>query len=113
MNRSSSRPPSLSEKEHLVLDLLVANGPSYGLQLVGASGGKLKRGTVYVTLGRMEEKGYVESEPDPEAADHLVLPRRIYRPSGYGLKVLEAWEAMRRVLELGPAHRLQQWEGAR
>ena len=88
-----------------MLEMLVANGPSYGLQLVTESKGQLKRGTVYVTLGRMEEKGYVESEPDPEAADHLVLPRRIYRPSGYGLKVLEAWEAMRRVLELGPAHR--------
>jgi PadR family transcriptional regulator, regulatory protein PadR len=113
MSKKASRPPTLSAKEHLVLEMLVANGPSYGLQLVTGSKGQLKRGTVYVTLGRMEEKGYVESEPDPEAADHLVLPRRIYRPSGYGLKVLEAWEAMRRVLELGPAHRLQQWEGAR
>jgi PadR family transcriptional regulator, regulatory protein PadR len=113
MSKTTSRPPTLSAKEHLVLEMLVANGPSYGLQLVTKSKGQLKRGTVYVTLGRMEEKGYVESEPDPEAADHLVLPRRIYRPSGYGLKVLEAWQAMRRVLELGPAHRLQQWEGAR
>jgi PadR family transcriptional regulator, regulatory protein PadR len=113
MSSRTSRPPTLSAKEHLVLDLLVANGPSYGLQLVGASHGRLKRGTVYVTLGRMEEKGYVESQPDPEAADHLVLPRRIYQPSAYGLKVLEAWEAMRRVLELGPAHRFERWEGAR
>jgi DNA-binding PadR family transcriptional regulator len=113
MSRKPSRPPTLSAKEHLVLELLVANGPSYGLQLVGASRGRLKRGTVYVTLGRMEEKGYVESEPDPAAADDLVLPRRIYRPSAYGLKVLEAWEAMRRVLELGPAHRLERWEAAR
>ena len=113
MSQKAPRSPTLSGKEYLVLELLVANGPSYGLQLVTESKGQLKRGTVYVTLGRMEEKGYVESEPDPEAADHLVLPRRIYRPSGYGLKVLEAWETMRRVLELGPAHRLQQWEGAR
>jgi DNA-binding PadR family transcriptional regulator len=30
----------------------------YGLQLVAASRGRLKRGTVYVTLRRMEEKGY-------------------------------------------------------
>lgn len=86
-----------------MLELLVANGKSYGLQLVSASKGHLKRGTVYVTLGRMEEKGYVESEPDPDAADDLVLPRRLYRPTGYGLKVLEAWEVMRRTL---------QWEGS-
>lgn len=113
MRKTTSRPPTLSAKEHLVLELLVANGPSYGLQLVTDSKGRLKRGTVYVTLGRMEEKGYVESEPDPDAADHLVLPRRIYRPSGYGLKVLEAWEAMRRVLQWGPAQRAQLWEGSR
>lgn len=87
-----------------MLELLVANGKSYGLQLVTASDGRLKRGTVYVTLGRMEEKGYVESEPDPMAADDLVLPRRMYRPSPYGLKVLEAWEVMRRTLL---------WEGSR
>jgi len=113
MSKAASRPPTLSAKEYLVLEMLVANGPSYGLQLVNASSGRLKRGTVYVTLGRMEEKGYVESEPDPDAADHLVLPRRIYRPSGYGLKVFEAWQAMQRVLEWGPAHLSQQWEGSR
>ena len=31
----------------------------YGLELVTESEGALKRGTVYVTLGRLEEKGYV------------------------------------------------------
>jgi len=104
MSKGRSRPPTLSGKEHLVLELLVANGPSYGLQLVAASKGRIKRGTVYVTLGRMEEKGYVESEPDPNASDDLILPRRIYKPSAYGLRVLEAWDLMRRTL---------QWEGSR
>jgi len=113
MSKKASRPPTLSAKEYLVLELLIANGPSYGLQLVSASKGHLKRGTVYVTLGRMEEKGFVESEPDPDAADHLVLPRRIYRPSGYGLKVLEAWEAMQRVLEWRPTPHAQRLEVAR
>jgi PadR family transcriptional regulator, regulatory protein PadR len=104
MVKRPARPPTLSGKEQLVLELLVANGPSYGLQLVAASKGLLKRGTVYVTLGRMEEKGYVESEADPDADDHLVLPRRIYRPSPFGLRVLQAWEIARRALR---------WEGAR
>ena len=104
MSKRASRPPSLSGKEQIVLELLSANGPSYGLQLVSDSKGRLKRGTVYVTLGRMEEKGYVESEPDPEAADDLILPRRIYKPTPYGLRVLEAYQLMRRTL---------QWEGAR
>jgi DNA-binding PadR family transcriptional regulator len=52
----------------------------------------------------MQEKGYVESEADPSAADDLVLPRRIYRPSGYGLQVLKAWAQMRQTLK---------WEVAR
>jgi DNA-binding PadR family transcriptional regulator len=98
MSKGAPRPPTLSGKEHLVLELLVANGPSYGLQLVNSSKRRLKRGTVYVTLGRMEEKGYVESEADPAADDSLVLPRRIYRPSAYGLRVLKAFEVMRRTL---------------
>lgn len=99
MAKPSSRPPTLSGKEHLVLDLLVTNGPSYGLQLVSSSRGRLERGTVYVTLGRMEEKGHVESEPDPSADDDLALPRRIYRPTPFGPRVLDAWELMARTIQ--------------
>ena len=50
-----------SAKESLILELLVDGGELYGLQLVAASRRRLKRGTVYVTLGRMEEKGYISS----------------------------------------------------
>ena len=42
-----------------ILELLASEGPMYGLQIVEQSGGALKRGTVYVTLGRMEAKGLV------------------------------------------------------
>ena len=42
---------------HARLELLVGDDDMYGLQLVAASRRRLKRGTVYVTLGRMEEKG--------------------------------------------------------
>jgi PadR family transcriptional regulator, regulatory protein PadR len=104
VRRSSPRPATLSAKEQVVLELLAADAPMYGLQLVHASNRRLKRGTVYVTLGRMEEKGYVESEPDPAASDDLVLPRRLYRPTAYGLRVLGAWELLARTL---------QWEGSR
>src|SRR5207253_3377248 len=48
---------TLPRKERLILELLASEGPMYGLQLVEQSGGGLKRGTVYVTLGRMEAKG--------------------------------------------------------
>ncbi len=46
-----------SRTETLILDLLRQGRERYGLELVEASGGRVKRGTVYVTLGRMEEKG--------------------------------------------------------
>ena len=53
--------PTLPPKEALILELLVQESELYGLQLVAASKGRLKRGTVYVTLGRMEEKGFITS----------------------------------------------------
>ena len=90
--------PRLSPKERVILDLLVTAGPLYGLRLVELSGGKLKRGTVYVTLGRMEQKGYVQSEQEPPVDGAIGLPRRIYRPTGLGERVLRAWSLMVREL---------------
>jgi hypothetical protein len=49
---AARRPPTLSAKESLILELLVQGNEMYGLQLVAASRRRLKRGTVYVTLGR-------------------------------------------------------------
>lgn len=76
-----------------MLELLARDTQVYGLQLVAASQGGLKRGTVYVTLGRMEDKGYVTSrldEPPPGAGG---LPRRIYQATPLGLRMLGAWSS--------------------
>jgi PadR family transcriptional regulator len=70
----------------------------YGLQLVDNSRGRLKRGTVYVTLGRMEDKGLVESEHEPAPERQGGLPRRMYRTSAHGARVLNAWTAATRAL---------------
>lgn len=88
--------PRLSAKETLILELLVEHREMYGLELVAASGKQLKRGTVYVTLGRMEEKGYVTShvEPAPSAAGGL--PRRMYVATRLGRRVLAAWSQLAR-----------------
>jgi DNA-binding PadR family transcriptional regulator len=93
--------PTLPGKQRLILELLVSQRPMYGLQLVEASRGRLKRGTVYVTLGRMEEKGYVESEQDSLPAGAAGLPRRLYRPTALGARVLHAWTALARELTAG------------
>lgn len=98
-----ARVPRLSATEALILDLLRGK-EMYGLQLVESSRGALKRGTVYVTLGRMAEKGFVESRPEVRQRGASGLPRRLYRPTGMGLRVLDAWDMLR-----GAAA----WEGAR
>ena len=56
--------------------------------MVELSGGRLKRGTVYVTLGRMQEKGYLESRQEPLPEGAIGLPRRLYRPTGLAMRVL-------------------------
>jgi DNA-binding PadR family transcriptional regulator len=88
----------LPEKERLILELLAAEGPMFGLALVERSSGALKRGTVYVTLGRMEAKGLVESEQEPLPPGGIGLPRRIYRPTTLGTRMLRAWNAFTREL---------------
>lgn len=93
--------PRLSSKELLVLDLLAARQPSYGLELVAESRGHLKRGTVYVTLGRMEDKGYLESEVEKPRPGAAGLPRRLYRPTAFGLRVHDAWYLLRSQLSWG------------
>jgi len=81
----------LPKKELLILEMLVSAGPMYGLQLVERSDGALKRGTVYVTLGRMEEKGYIASRLEDPPADAGGMPRRLYQPTTLGRRVLKAW----------------------
>lgn len=95
--------PRLSPKEARILELLIANGELYGLELVAAAPDDLKRGTVYVTLGRMADKGYVESRQVPTVEGAGGLPRRLFQATGHGARVLRAWELASRELALGAA----------
>jgi PadR family transcriptional regulator PadR len=90
--------PRLSAKESLILELLGRGDELYGLQLVTASKGRLKRGTVYVTLGRMEEKGFVTSRLEDAPPDAGGLPRRVYQVTALGRRVYEAWSHVARLL---------------
>jgi PadR family transcriptional regulator PadR len=89
---------TLPPKERLILELLVSGGPQFGLRLVEVSGGELKRGTVYVTLGRMERKGFIASETEAPAPGAIGLPRRIYRATPLGERAIRAWAALAREL---------------
>ena len=72
--------------------LIGSRSPMYGLEMVDRSDGKLKRGTIYVTLGRLEEKGYVESKREA-AAPGIAQPRRMYKATGEGVRVFRAISA--------------------
>ena len=93
--------PRLSPKEAIILQLLIAHGEMYGLELVNAAPDKIKRGTVYVTLGRMADKGYVESRQMPGDEGTGGLPRRLFQATGHGTRVLHAWELAGSTFALG------------
>lgn len=99
---AQERLPSISSTESLILDLLEPR-ERFGLELIAHSGGRLKRGTIYVTLSRMEAKGFVGSRQEERAAGAIGLPRRLYTPTPYGLKVRDAYRLLREALALRPA----------
>ena len=93
--------PKLSATERLIIELLAEHDELFGLRMVELSEGRLKRGTVYVTLGRMQEKGYLESRQEPLPEGAIGLPRRLYRPTGVAMRILAAWVAAERIYLTG------------
>lgn len=87
---------SLSRNQAVALSLLTETTGRYGLELVRASGGRLKRGAVYVTLTHLEDLGFVTSTEGPGKAE---LPRRLYTLTEAGGQALAAYhlEKVRRV----------------
>jgi DNA-binding PadR family transcriptional regulator len=99
---TDERLPSISATESLLLDLL-ESAECFGLELVAKSDGRIKRGSVYVILTRMEVKGFVESRQEERPVAAAGLPRRLYRATRYGLKVRDAYRLLREALTLRPA----------
>lgn len=91
---AATRTPRLSSKEYTILELLVARGELYGLQIVRESEGRVGQGTLYVTLNRMAEKGYVESRQQEQQPGAFGPPRRMYKATGYGARVMRAEDEM-------------------
>ena len=89
-NEHSSEFPRLSRKELIVLELLITRGELFGLEMVEASAGSLKRGTIYVTLQRMGDKNYVESREEPRTMPEIGIARRKYKATGLGEAVYTA-----------------------
>lgn len=76
-----------SERTELLVLQRLRDAPRgmYGLELVKGSDGALKRGSVYLTLGRLEEKGYVQSRAQADA-NHPHIPRPIYKITALGAR---------------------------
>lgn len=64
----------------------------YGLEIVEASKNAIKRGSVYVLVGRLEEKGFVKSHRPAADPAYPGLPRPIYKLTAEGMRVLSAAE---------------------
>jgi len=85
----------LTTKEHEILKLLIGHGAEmYGLEMVARSGGRLSRGSIYVLLDRLEERGLVASCLEERTPGTSGIARRLYRPTGYGRRVFQLWEEL-------------------
>ena len=76
----------ISTTEALILSLLLTRRTgAYGSELVHASDCKLKRGSIYTLLGRLEQAGLVSSKEEA-ATEEYALPRTCYRITGEGVR---------------------------
>ncbi len=91
----------LSLTEAVIAHLLRQSAvPLFGLELVRRSSSsklELKKGTIYVTLERMEKKGLVSSERETSPPPHIkegdfYIPRRLYTLTPRGLQALALLE---------------------
>jgi len=83
----------LSKTEALILQIMSENGfrEMYGLELLKLSNNGIKRGTIYTTLQRMADKGFVTSRQEEKPNDVSGIPRRLYEITGTGQRALQAY----------------------
>ena len=99
-NPPQARAPRVSRRQRRILDLLIAGGEMAGLELVAASPA-LGRGTVYVALRRLADKGLVASRRVNGFAGEL--PRRLFRATGAAPAALASRRPARPAVREAPA----------
>lgn len=85
---------SFSKTEEIIMELLIEHGELYGLDMVHKSA-HLKRGTVYVTLNRMEDKQLVTSKLLEPPNGERGPARRVYSVTNSGKQFFHAWQQFR------------------
>lgn len=100
-------------EQMLLLAVLRLEDEAYGIRLMEElderAGRSVSRGSVYVTLDRMEAKGWITSEMSESRPERGGRPRRIVSvtPEGLGaLKrsraaLLELWDGLEEALDAG------------
>jgi DNA-binding PadR family transcriptional regulator len=91
-------PQYLGEFEQMVLLAVLcaaqAEGDAYGVnvhtELEARAGRRVARGAVYMTLDRLEKKGFLSSYITPPTAERGGRARRCYRTTRSATKALEA-----------------------
>lgn len=83
-----------SVREAAILQMLVS-GPRYGLDIrqeyQQASGDSMPLGSLYTTMQRIEDKGFVTSELRDSASERGGNRRRYFRITGAGMNALNEY----------------------
>ena len=74
----------ITDLKALILGYLIDSETMYGLEMVKKSDGKLKRGTVYVLLDRMEDSKLIKSKLVAPKDGQRGPQRRTYRITANG-----------------------------
>ena len=98
-------------EQMLLLAVLRLGGDAYGVRIMeeleNAVGRRVSRGSVYVTLDRLEEKGWIASGTEPAGSERGGRPRRVVRVTPEGLAelrksreaLLTLWDGLEHALE--------------
>lgn len=86
---------TLGQTEAVVLGVLLSSPAQemYGLEILVQSKGLLKRGSLYVTLQRMEEKKLIQSRQEARPKPEAGIPRRVYTVTGIGQDAFNRFRA--------------------
>lgn len=90
--------PRLTKTEEIVLRCFTEGAEYFGLQLVEQSKGKILRGSVYVVLQSLERAGLLWSREIDRTPPEIGIPRRLYKITPGGIRVIRALDAFYRVL---------------
>jgi DNA-binding PadR family transcriptional regulator len=98
-------------EQMLLLTVMRLDDDAYGVRIMAELeervGRRVSRGSVYVTLDRMEDKGWIVSESAPAQSGRGGRPRRIVRVTPEGVDALRKsrealltlWDGLEQALE--------------